>query len=391
MRKILRRILAAVLFALVALPAILVAAGLDPERFLNRVSGNGSWPVSAEAEALHRSSFVADLHADSLLWGRDLLARGRVGHVDLPRLREGGVALQVFTVVSQVPLGVNIYWNPTRSPDLITLLGWVNGWPPETRRSRLERALYQGRALARFAHTDGHIVLVRSGADLDRLVGMRRTDRQVVGALFGIEGAQALDRDPANLERLFEAGVRTLGLAHFFDNDFAGSAHGTGKGGLTDQGRKLVQESERRRVIIDLAHSSERTIEDVLSMATRPPLVSHTGLKATCSNPRNLSDEQLRAIAALGGLVGVGYWKTAVCGSAPADIARAIRHAVDVVGDQHVALGSDFDGAVATPFDASGLAAVTQALLDAHLEEGAIRNVLGENALRFFRSNLPPG
>jgi microsomal dipeptidase-like Zn-dependent dipeptidase len=127
----------------------------------------------------------------------------------------------------------------------------------------------------------------------------------------------------------------------------------------------------------------------VLALARKPPIVSHTGVRATCDNPRNLSDEQLRGIAAAGGVIGIGYWPTAVCGDTPAAVARAIRHAIGVVGDEHVALGSDFDGAVTTPFDTGRLDALTEAMLEAGIAERSAQRVLGENALRVLRELLP--
>lgn len=140
---------------------------------------------------------------------------------------------------------------------------------------------------------------------------------------------------------------------------------------------------------LDLAHASKKTIQDVLAMATRPVIVSHTGVKGTCDNNRNLSDEQLRAIARTGGVIGIGYWSTATCGRDAKAIARAIRHAVSVAGIDHVGLGSDYDGAVDAPFDVAGLAELTDALLAAGFEEGEIRKIAGENVLRVFKANLP--
>jgi microsomal dipeptidase-like Zn-dependent dipeptidase len=207
--------------------------------------------------------------------------------------------------------------------------------------------------------------------------------------MLGIEGAHALDGDLANLGRLFDAGIRMIGLTHVVDNEFAGSAHGTKKGGLTGLGRELVREAERRGILIDLAHSSAATIDDVLAMTTKPPVVSHTGVRGTCDNPRNLADDQVRAIARAGGVIGIGLWTTAVCGTTPADVAAAMKHVVALVGDEHVALGSDFDGAVTTGIDASGLPAITQALVDAGFADDSIRRILGANALRVFRAALP--
>jgi microsomal dipeptidase-like Zn-dependent dipeptidase len=191
------------------------------------------------------------------------------------------------------------------------------------------------------------------------------------------------------LERLFDAGVRVVGLTHFFDNRFAGSAHGVEQGGLTEAGRSLVVAMESRGVIVDLAHASAETIDDVLELSARPPLVSHTGVRGTCDNARNLSDAQIDRIAAAGGVIGIGFWPTAVCGTRPADIARAMSYVVDRVGDRHVALGSDYDGYTLVGFDVSRLPVLTQALLDEGLSEPSVRRILGGNALRLLRDALP--
>ena len=180
-----------------------------------------------------------------------------------------------------------------------------------------------------------------------------------------------------------------VGLAHFFDNAVAGSAHGIEKGGLTALGRELVAELEGRRIVVDLAHSSRATIDDVLTLAQRPVVASHTGVRGVADNARNLPDEQLRGIAATGGMVGIGFWPTACGGADAAAIARSIAYAASVAGVDHVGLGSDFDGGVAVPFDASGMALITEALLDEGLDEASIRKVMGDNAIRLLRAALP--
>jgi len=374
--------------AVVVVAGTLVAVGCSVERFVNRVSRGPLPAVSGRAAALHRSSFVVDLHADPLLWRRDLSKRSSVGHVDLPRLRAGNVGLQVFTIVSRVPITTNIERTDPRWGDAITLLAITNGWPIATYTSRIERALYQARKLDRLAARDPRLLLVRSRDDLRRLEERHDEDREVVGALLGIEGAHALDGDLANLDRLYDAGLRLVGLAHFFDNEFAGSAHGLDKGGLTELGRRLVAEIDRRGIVLDLAHSSEATFRDALAIVTKPPVVSHTGVKGTCANPRNLSDDQVRAIAAAGGVIGIGYWETAVCGTSPADVIRAMRHVADLVGVDHVALGSDFDGAVTTPFDTAGLPVLTHALIEDGFDDAAIEKILGQNAVRVLAASL---
>jgi microsomal dipeptidase-like Zn-dependent dipeptidase len=211
----------------------------------------------------------------------------------------------------------------------------------------------------------------------------------VLGALLGVEGAHALEGNVAALQRLFEAGVRMMSPAHFFDTRVGGSAHGIAKGGLSELGRSVVGRMEALGMTIDLAHASAATIEDVMAIATRPVVVSHTGVRGTCDGTRNLEDRHVRAVAASGGVIGIGYWKTAVCGSDTSDIARAIRYTADLVGHRHVALGSDFDGAVAVPFDASGLALLVDALLDEGFTHEEIANVMGHNAVRVLSANLP--
>jgi microsomal dipeptidase-like Zn-dependent dipeptidase len=176
---------------------------------------------------------------------------------------------------------------------------------------------------------------------------------------------------------------------HFFDTAFAGSAHGMGKGGLTAAGRALVAGLERRSMVLDLAHASPRTLDDALALARRGVVVSHTGVKGTCDNPRNLSDAHLRAVARTGGVVGIGFWETAVCGRGPGAIARAVRHAATVAGIDHVALGSDFDGAVSTPFDAAGLPALTEALLAEGFADDDVARIMGANAIRVLQAGLP--
>ena len=376
--------------ALLLAGMVLVGVACFGERLVNRVSTSEVVPISERAAGLHARAFVADLHADSLLWGRDLLKRSEVGHVDLPRLRAGGVALQAFTVVTRVPWTINIERNRSDAADVIRLWAMLQLWPSRTWELRIERAIYQAQRLESFAkRSDGKLRIIGTKKDLEDLVAAHAADRDVVGAILGIEGAHALDGGPATVERLFQEGFRMIGFAHFFDNAYAGSAHGADKGGLTDQGKDLFKRMEALGIAADLSHSSAQTIEDVLAMATRPLVVSHTGVKATCDNNRNLSDDQLKRIAATGGVIGIGYWETASCGRSAREIAKAIQHVATLVGDDHVALGSDFDGAVVTPFDTTGLPQITQAMLDAGMSEESILKVLGGNVQRYFSTILP--
>ena len=176
---------------------------------------------------------------------------------------------------------------------------------------------------------------------------------------------------------------------HFFDNDIGGSAHGVEKGGLTEKGREMVRRMEARKMTVDLAHASAKTIDDVLAMATRPVVVSHTGVRGTCDNQRNLSDEQLKGVARTGGVIGIGYWDTAVCGTDARAIAKAIRYTANLVGVEHVGLGSDYDGAVVEPFDTTGLVEITDALIGEGFSDDEIKKIMGGNAINLFILNLP--
>ncbi len=361
------------------------------ERRLCAVGDPGPYVLTPAVADLHERLTIVDLHADSLLWGRDLLRRADRGHVDVPRLVEGNVALQVFAMATKVPRHLNIEENDDASDD-VTLVALVQGWPVASWRSLLARAeFHAARLRAMAAGSGGQLTLIRTVADLDRFLLRRAGDPTLVGGLLAIEGAHALDRNVENLDRLEAAGYRMVGLAHFFDNGFAGSAHGVAKGGLTPAGRELIGELERRRMIVDLAHASAATIDEVLALATRPVVASHTGVRAICDNARNLSDDQLRRIAATGGMVGIGFWPTACGGTDVESIARSIAHAVAVIGADHVGLGSDFDGAVPVPFDASGMGLLTSALIGQGLDETQIAAVMGGSAIRLLRDALPPG
>jgi microsomal dipeptidase-like Zn-dependent dipeptidase len=368
-----------------------VAAAVVPgqvEKGANRVVPRPI-PVSERARQLHARLLVADLHADTLLWDRDLLRRGTRGQVDVPRLAEGGVALQAFTVVTKSPRNLNIERNDDTTDD-ITLLSIAQRWPPATWTSLRARALHQAARLqAAAGRSQGALTLVRTRSDLDTFLERRRADPRLVGAILGLEGSHALEGDLANVGVLRDAGFRMMAPTHFFDTAMGGSAHGVGKGGLTPLGRDWVRSLESQRILVDLAHASPKTIDDVLALATRPVLVSHTGVRATCDNRRNLSDAQLRAIAATGGVIGIGFWDTATCGDDARAVARAIVHAAGVAGAEHVGLGSDYDGAVTTPFDATGFPQVTQALLDAGMPEEDIARVMGGNVVRLLRESLP--
>ena len=379
-----------VLFLVAAGAFFLLGPGMI-ERSMNKVEGGALPPVSEHARALHRTLTIVDLHSDTLLWKRSLLTRAGRGHVDLPRLEEGHVALQVFSSVSKTPKGQNYDAN-SADGDNITSLVIAQLQPVRTWGSLLERSLWHAEKLHRAeTASNGQLRAVASPVDLDALLAARRGGKAVpVGALLSIEGLQDLEGDIANLDKLHAAGFRMAGLTHFFDNRLAGSMHGLKKGGLTPFGRRVVRAMEAKGMIVDLAHLSHAGVADVLAMARRPVVSSHGGVQATCKVNRNLSDAEIRGVAATGGLVGIGYWDAAVCDLSPASIAKAMKHVRDLVGIEHVALGSDYDGATTVRFDTSQLVQVTQALIDAGFSDDEIRAAMGGNAIRVLRAGIVP-
>ena len=359
------------------------------ERGMNKQTG-ATWPVSAEAQALHKTLTVIDLHSDTLMWKRDLLSESSDGHVDLKRLEAGNVALQVFSSVTKTPRGQN-YEKNSDETDNITPLVIAQGQPLRTWGSLLERSLWHAEKLHDVEkRADGRLRVVKTPTDLASLLADRAAGKRVTGALLSTEGGQNLEGNLANVKRLHDAGFRMLGLAHFFDTELAGSMAGEKKGGLTALGAEVVREAEKRGMIIDVAHSSPAAFADVLKIATRPVVVSHGGVKGTCDTPRNLSDDQLRALAANGGVVGIGYWDAAICQPTPEATAKAILHAVKVAGIDHVGLGSDYDGATTVGFDTAHLDVVTQALMQAGMNEADIAKVMGGNTARLLAAGLAP-
>ena len=360
------------------------------EGSMNQVDGKALIAVSDEAKALHKTLNIVDLHSDTLMWNRDLNDRVSRGHMDLPRLQDGNVALQLFSSVTKTPKNQNYDGNGADS-DNITLLTFAQLQPVKTWHSLVERSLYhaakRGDAVA---GSNGALAAVDSAAQLDTLLAARQTALRPVGAMLTIEGLQNLEGKASNLDRLYDAGFRMAGLTHFFDNELGGSMHGLKKGGLTPFGRDIVRRMEAKGMIVDIAHLSHKGVAEVLAMATRPVVSSHGGVQATCKVNRNLTDDEVRGVAKTGGVIGIGYWDGAICSTDPRAAAKAMKHVRDLAGIQHVALGSDYDGATTVRFDTSQLVQVTQALMDEGFTAQEIRAVMGENALRVIRAGLVP-
>ncbi|WP_108811751.1 membrane dipeptidase [Sphingorhabdus sp. Alg231-15] len=360
------------------------------EAQINQTDNKALPPIRPEAQKLHDSLMIVDLHADTLLWKRRITDAVDYGHVDLKRMQKGNVGLQIFSSVTKTPKDQN-YDRNSADTDNITLLTIAQLQPIRTWFSLLERQLYHAQKLDQAVIiSDRALVAISTSQQLDGLTLARSQNEKIIGALFSAEGLQTLEGKRENLDKLYDSGMRMAGLVHFFDNELAGSMHGEEKGGLTTFGRQIVRDMEDKGMIVDIAHSSREAVADILKMARRPVVSSHGGVQAVCGVNRNLTDEEIKGVAATGGIVGLGYWDGAMCDTDPKTVAKAVKHVRDLVGIEHAALGSDFDGAVTTRFDTSGIVHITQALMDAGFTEDEIRAVMGGNAMRVIKQGLIP-
>ena len=327
---------------------------------------------SPDARALHRACPPIDLHADTLMWSRwlgyDLLARHQPplwraacgGHVDVPRMRDGGLGAQFFSLVS-VPVSRTAGGLAQAVEEQIDVLSDV-----------IERG-----------PTD--LRLVRTASEIDEC-----RKKGILGALLGIEGAHALEGDLDRIETFARRGVRYLGLLHFTANDAGYPAYGRGRRdeqGLTAWGRELVRRCEGCGVIVDLAHINRRGFLDACAAASKPLMVSHTGVLGAFEHWRNIGDDQLRAVAQGGGVVGVVFYPRYLGGPGLDSVVKHILHIVDVVGEDTPALGSDWDGLIVPTHELSdpgGLPLLTDALLKARVPARIIEKILRRNVMRLL-------
>jgi membrane dipeptidase len=336
---------------------------------------------SAAAQALHAEHPAIDLHADTLLWARswgyDLRERHEpplpraawAGHVDLPRMREGGMGAQFFGLVTGMSTALAIAHVPV-------LKGAGNG---------LARIIHEqiDTLDAVIARAPAELRLVRTAAEVE---ACRREG--VLGALLGIEGAHSLEGNLDNLDAFAKRGLRYLGLLHFGANEAGHPAWGRGRDddkGLTPWGRQLVARCEQLGVIVDLAHINRRGFMEACEMATRPPIVSHTGVLGAFEHWRNIDDAQLRAVADRGGCIGVIFCPRFLGASGIEAVVRHMKHILDVVGEDAPALGSDWDGVIVPTTglaDPRGLPLLTDALLQAGVSERTVGKILRENVMR---------
>ena len=332
--------------------------------------------AEAAARALHQELRIADAHADSLLWNRDLRRRHRAGHVDFPRLAEAGVGLQVFTVVTR---GFPIIGG-------MRAFGMLRRWPREARRSAWERALWQIDRLEA-ACASGEAVLATTPRLLDQAERERR-----LACVLGVEGGHALEGQVDRVGELARRGVAFLGLTHLGANELGGSSFPLrGRGGLTPLGGQVVEALGAQGMAVDVAHASPPLLEALLAQRRARVFCSHTGVAAHGPRWRNLGDVALRTIAERGGVVGI-LFGTPYLGSRQLDaVVRHIQHAVDVAGEEAVCLGSDFDGFVPLPVgmgDVTDLWKVTALLLECGIPRPTLVRILATNLRRFLREVL---
>jgi membrane dipeptidase len=394
--------------ALIPLCASVVVLGL----LLVEGSRTSADDITDRARKLHFSSLVVDTHDDTtqrlLTKGFDFAARHSEGHVDIPRMREGGFGAIFFSI-----------WMP----------GTVTG-PPA-----VERSLDQIDAVREVVRKNGKDLMLATTAE-----DVRRAHAQgKIAALMGMEGGHMIANDLGALRDYAALGVRYMTLTHFLNNDWADSS--TDKpahNGLTDFGKDVVREMNRLGMMIDISHVADKTFYDALEVSKAPLIASHSSCRAICNHPRNMTDDMIKALAAKGGVIQINYhvgflsqefadaYKTVrgdisalterfnkECGDdldcqLLADnrvneelvktgklprvswekILEHIDHAVKLVGADHVGLGSDFDGAFMPEGmeDCSKLPKITEALLRKGYSESDIRKILGGNTLRVMEA-----
>ncbi len=320
-----------------------------------------------EAIALHRDSIIFDGHCDTLLavleGKRKLGERSPEGHIDLPRLREGGVTAQVFAIFIQ-----DRYLPAGAARQTLRVL--------DTLYCELEE------------NADSFVLATRA----EDIEGAKRAGK--VAAVVGIEGAESLEGDLALLRMFYRLGLRLLTVAWSRRNQAADGVYESRTGGgLTNFGLQLVEQCNKLGVILDVSHLSPAGVKDVLETSSQPVIASHSNVHALCPTPRNLTDEQLIALAEKGGVVGVTFVPSFITEEGKeASLEKLldhIDHIVRVAGIDHVGLGSDFDGFGSPPpaglEDATRLPGITVGLVERGYSESEVRRILGGNFLRVFR------
>jgi membrane dipeptidase len=326
--------------------------------------------------SLHKKATVVDLHTHPLLnmWflGKDLSKRHWpplfynpfLNHVDLPRAKEGGVDV-LFSIIYSPP-------------------------NPFTRRSHTDTCLAMMDRMTRFVQANNdEVVLARGVKDIEQINKAGR-----IAIIHAIEGGHAIGADLGNLQRFYNGGVRYMTLTHFINNGIAAAAAHPFRpyDGLTDFGREVVREMNKLGMLIDTAHCSEKAFWDVIELGEASVVATHSGVRELALvlfKERNLSDDQIRAIADKGGLIGVifcpWYLKRWGLFSKIDVLIDNMKYIADRIGVEHIALGSDMDGwlwNVRGIRDIRDLPKITQALLINGFTQQEILNIMGGNFIR---------
>ncbi len=361
----------------------------------------------ARARRINSEAIGIDTHIDTLqrvlIENQDIGQRLPRGHVDIPRLREGGMHAPFFAL-----------WVPT----------FYKG------AEAVRRTLDLRDAMQRVLDTHPQdIELATTASDIERIVAAHK-----IAAFLTIEGGHQIDNDLAVLRMYYRFGIRSMTLTHFRNNDWADSSTDTPRhGGLTDFGRQVVREMNRLGMIVDVSHVSDKTFYDALAVTTKPVIASHSACRAISDVPRNMTDDMLRALAKNGGVVGINFGsgflarksgealKKSISALAalepdltgkalddysreqyikefqggpkepPAsieDLVANIDHVVKVAGIDHVGIGTDYDGITTPPVgleDVSRMPSLTVALLKRGYSEADIKKILGGNFLHVIR------
>ncbi len=328
--------------------------------------------ISEKTLEFHYNTPVVDLHADTLMWNKllnyNLLKEHKqrlplspiCNHMDIPRMKQGGVNLQAFGIVTN-------YWSNKNknAKETVRQLSSIIKSSPDITWALNEKE-------AREAFANGQI-----------------------GAFLGMEGAHPLEGRLENLDWFYKNGVRYLGLAHFTETEAAYSAM-TGKKDedkpLTTFGKELIAKMNDIGMIVDLAHVNYAGFMEAAELSKKPVIVSHTGIYGCHKNERrNIKDDQILALAKTGGVIGIMFSPIFLNGKlrgSVKDIVDHMEYVKDQLGIYYIALGSDFDGFITLPKEMKGvndLPAITQEMFNRHWKEDDIKKVLGENFLRVYR------
>lgn len=318
-------------------------------------------------EAGLEAFWVVDGHCDSLgdylMAIRTLKDPNEGGHWDLVRAKEGNVALQFMAA----------FIESEYKPDRATFRGF-----------QLIEA-----AIKLINENKESVFLISNKEDLVQL-----PDKHKVGLFLSVEGGEILGDSVSMIDTIFQLGIRALGLTW---NQRNAIGYGVGESqniGLTSFGQQVIRRMNELGMLIDVSHLNESGFWEVLELSQYPIVASHSCAKALCSHPRNLTDQQLKSLAANGGVVGVNFNPTFLTHNPPAkreDVVRHISHIAEVAGVETVGLGSDFDGIPDVPellADATQYPSLAQDLIKAGFQKGEVEQIFNKNFMRLLRSVL---